>query len=375
MSDPPLKVHARAPIITALPIAHAVPPGNASPAKVTHRKAPAKPADPPPTALTFSPGNPSPQLVPPRHLQQLWCVAENGAALRFRDAGVPNPEEFLAYDRACRLSVGYDGPAITEVSATTNLSNHWDANNRDTIIALHAELGNDLETLARMFSDPRIIDDGTIGGRADAILSATQTWMKPGVNNGIAMSDVGFAGDQGLHGAGFRDPHPSSRNQVGHFLTGVRLAWDPKMLEDTVAGLSLRSILGADPSVSNRDLALRLIIGHELRPDPIIDPIHVFREQLNAVKDQYVDAFLRADAALGNAAVVNLAAADRILHEIPIDPTGRGNSYQDLRLSLLAWHFGRMLGAGKFVDGAAATTWLRQNLGPGVLQPLTLSGR
>ena len=42
----------------------------------------------------------------------------------------------------------------------------------------------------------------------------------------------------------------------------------------------------------------------------------------------------------------------------------RGNSHQDLRLSLVGWRFGQLVQGGRFADRYAAAGWLRANLGP-----------
>src|SRR5216683_347135 len=143
------------------------------------------------------------------------------------------------------------------------------ADNRSRIIAIRTEAGlNDAETLARMFEDGQISDDGTVSGRLRAILEATENMIIPALQTGMEFSDVGFRGDQTIGGSGFRDPWPTSRNQVGHFLTAVGLGFDSSSVTRRVLTRSIRDWLGADDSMSDEEAAMRLIIGHELAADP-----------------------------------------------------------------------------------------------------------
>jgi hypothetical protein len=53
----------------------------------------------------------------------------------------------------------------------------------------------------------------------------------------------------------------------------------------------------------------------------------------------------------------------RILRGIRVDERMRGNSYQDLALSLVGWRLGRMIRAGQFSNTSEVATWIRTNLG------------
>ena len=120
-----------------------------------------------------------------------------------------------------------------------------------------------------MFEDDEVIDDGTVAGRLQSILGATGHLVVPGLQTGIDFQDTGFAGNQEPNGPGFRDPHPSSRNQVGHFLTAVGLQFSPAVVSRPIPFFgTIRQMVQAPPTMSDADVALRLTIGHEKAPDP-----------------------------------------------------------------------------------------------------------
>ena len=276
------------------------------------------------------------------------------------------------------------------------------------IIAIRAEAGyDDAEALARLFEDGALRDDGTPPRRLETILAATERWMIKGLQTGLPFLDCGFRGDRERHGSGFRDPWPSSRNQVGHFLTAVGLAFRPAMISGPVAGLPLRTWLGADRSLTDEQVAKRLIIGHEFGPDPglilgglsgasiggaiallvvatgwaavlgvVVGAVIVgiagaatqqllgFRAQLSRATSDDEAAFERAEAALGGGATPDLTAAEVELGPLyrKIDVDSRGNSDQDLRLSLLGWSLGVAIRKGTIASGSDVASWVRTNL-------------
>jgi hypothetical protein len=280
--------------------------------------------------------------------------------------------------------------------------------NQARIIAIRAEAGyDDAEALARLFEDGDLRDDGTPPRRLRTILAATERWMIRGLQTALPFGDHGFRGDRARRGTGFRDPWPSSRNQVGHFLTAVGLAFRPAIVSGPVAGLPLRSWLGADRSLSDVRVAKRLTIGHELGPDPglflggltgafiggAIAPLVGargwaaalglavgalvgavagaaaqqligFRAQLSRATAEDEVAFDRALAALGEGSTCNLAAAEVELGPVfrKIDVDSRGNSDQDLRLSLLGWSLGLAIREGIMASGPEVGAWVRANL-------------
>ena len=281
--------------------------------------------------------------------------------------------------------------------------------NWERIGVIKSETGTDLEALARIFEDDKIVDDGSITSRLQAILSATEHLLIPGLQTGINFVDTGFAGEQTPGGAGFRDPHASSRNQVGHFLTAVGLQFSPGVVSRSIPFFgTIRSMVQAPASMSDADVALRLTIGHEKAPDPngtmaainivltgliehwspqpegeteeqrqervgrailsetqrqINEIITAFRTQFQAATDADVQAWNEALTALGRGNVLNIGAAEAPLSRISINPAGRGNSIQDLRLSLVGWQLGQLISSGAFGDRAAVARWIRTNLG------------
>jgi hypothetical protein len=276
------------------------------------------------------------------------------------------------------------------------------------IMAIRGEAGlDDAEALARLFEDDSLRDDGTPPRRLQTLLAATQRWTIPGLQTGLRFLDEGFRGDQTRRGTGFRDPWPSSRNQVGHFLTAVGLAFRPALVSEPVAGLPMRTWLGADRSLSDEQVAKRLIIGHELGPDPgllyggvsgaliggAIAPLLGARgrdaalgivvgavagavvgaaaQQLLGFRDQFSRAtpddeaaFDLALAALGAGPEPDLPAAEAELGPVfgRIDVDSRGNSDQDLRLSLLGWSLGAGIREGIMASGPEVASWVRANL-------------
>ncbi len=277
--------------------------------------------------------------------------------------------------------------------------------NQARIRGIRAEAGlDDAEALARLFEDGALRDDGTLAGRLRAILAATERRTIRGLHTGLPFLDVGFRGDRARGGSGFRDPWPSSRNQVGHFLTAVGLAFRPAVVAVPVFGVPLRTWLGADRSLPDERVAKRLTVGHELAPDPgvlrgalpvgvaggAIAPMLGIRgpsailgvvagmvvgalvgaaaEQLLGFRAQLVRAtaddeatFDRALAALGTGPATDLAAAEAELVPLfrKIDVDSRGNSLQDLRLSLLGWSLGVAIREGTMAAGSEVAAWVR----------------
>ena len=287
------------------------------------------------------------------------------------------------------------------------------ARNQDAIRDIAAKASSDLDALARLFEDDRVEDDGTVGGRATALFEATERKLIPGLQTALPFSDTGFAGDRGKGGAGFRDPWPSSRNQVGHFLTAVRLSLAPDVVHQPIPVLgSIRAIVGAPREMGDSEVALRLAIGHEKAPDPrdalpaalrvlatgvavggvatIADAdrwtiagaggialsaasawqarviLGGFRRQFSATSEEDLAAWQQALQMAGPG-----TPFDRDAVEGPESPLrtiavadGVGNSIQDLRLSLVGWRLGGLIEEGAFANRHAVGPWLRATLGP-----------
>lgn len=287
--------------------------------------------------------------------------------------------------------------------------NRW---NRERIEAF---VGNDLEKLAAMFDDAEIVDDGSVAGRLEAILSVTRHLVIPGLQTGISFSDTGFRGTRDPNGPGFRDPHPSSQNQPGHFLTAVGMMFHPDLVSRRIPlwGATVRELVGAPATMSDEEVALRLTIGHEKAPDPpggmdvalsilfvgvaedllgdapegeteeerdrrvgdamlneterrIRQIIAAFTAQFRATTDADIAAWNETLGRIGTDPAANTAAIegpDSPLNRIAVDPAMRGNSRQDLRLSLMGWRLGQMIRHGDFATNRAVAAWIRANLG------------
>ena len=209
---------------------------------------------------------------------------------------------------------------------------------REAIERLRAT-NSDAEALVQMFETSGITDDGTAAGRLRSVLAATESRIVPGLQTGITFHDSGFNIE-------FADPHPSSDNQVGHFLTAVGLSFNPAKVAESFVGRPLRNWLGADPSMSNEEVAIRLCVGHEKAADPgpgtailgfIIGAgvplpgtapagaagavLMQFRAQFAAATDGDVTVFKSAEMALGTGQRLNLVAAKSVLLGISVDKT------------------------------------------------------
>lgn len=281
---------------------------------------------------------------------------------------------------------------------------------RARVVAIRREAGeDDAEALARLFEDPAIGDgnDQSAVGRLRIILGATERPGIKGLHTGLPFLDVGFRGDRRRGGAGLRDPWPPSGNQVGHFLTAVGLAFHPAKVAEPVFGLPMRGWLGADPGMSDERVGRRLTVGHELSPDPgvlrgvvvgalagaavplaaglrgrtavlavpvgsalgglagaLAEQFLGFRRQYHRATDASERQFERALAALGPGPVLDLDAAETALRPLldQVDVDAPGNSYQDLRLSLLGWWLGRAIRRGTFRRGDEVAAWVRTHL-------------
>ena len=119
------------------------------------------------------------------------------------------------------------------------------------IRAIRRGLGrNDAETLARLFTDHRIIDDGTLIGCVCAILEATEhRWFPqilmfmdvPGLYELCGASDRGFR-------SAFRDPWACGRDQIGHFLTAMAV--------DALGDGPVADLMAADRELSRIEIGV-----------------------------------------------------------------------------------------------------------------------
>jgi hypothetical protein len=286
------------------------------------------------------------------------------------------------------------------------------AANQERIRQLAAEAPTDLEALARLFDDDEIADNGTVAGRLRAVMEATERRTFPGLHTGLPFSDTGFAGSREPGGPGFRDPWPSSRNQVGHFLTAVAMRFAPEFVSRRLPVFgSVRRLVGAPSAMSDAEVALRLAIGHEKRSDPpdvweafllvladglvaarwslvrdstplqrarriglamllagtrqLLVSLTEYRAQFKAVGESDIAAWHEALRATASGRSI-----DRTLLESPRSPLRRievghgiGNSEQDLRLSLAGWRLGELIAEQAFASRHEVADWLRRTLG------------
>ena len=286
------------------------------------------------------------------------------------------------------------------------------AHNQARIRHLAMQAPTDLEALALLFEDDSIVDDGTVMGRLGALLRATERRSMPGLQTAIPFGDTGFAGERRLGGAGLRDPWPASRNQVGHFLTAVGLQVAPEVVSRPVPVFgSIRRVVGAPAAMSDREVALRLTIGHEKVPDPpnaleasllilaqglvaarwivardgtvkerarrivaallaeacyqAVNSLITYRAQFHATTDDDLAAWQEALRISGKGRAFDwqaLEGASSPLRAIAV-ANGEGNSVQDLRLSLVGWRFGQLIGCGAFDRRQDVAAWIRRTLG------------
>lgn len=284
--------------------------------------------------------------------------------------------------------------------------------NHARVRRIASEAPTDLEALVRLFEDDGILDDGTVNGRASALLAATGRRSIPGLQTAVPFGDVGFAGDRRLGGAGFRDPWPASRNQPGHFLTAVGLSVAPEIVSRSIPLLgSIRAMVGAPDNMSDEEVALRLSIGHEKVTDPpntteaaleivaavalaarrvigqdltaserarriglvfateawgqFRGTLDTFKTQFNATTARDIAAWHKTLRMSGSAKAFDRRAVEgrrSPLNGIVI-ANGEGNSIQDLRLTLVGWRLGQLIAAGAFKDRHAIGPWLRHALG------------
>ncbi len=215
--------------------------------------------------------------------------------------------------------------------------------NRDRVRGTRETSATDAQALAAMFREAKE-DDGTATGRLNTVLTHTAHWLIPGLQTGGGFGDTGFRAE-------FQDSSiwPSSGNQVGHFLTAVRLGHDPGFLDNW----QQRYILDSDEDVET--MALRLIVGHEQKADPgffgtlaSLIPLPGrwgFEEQYHSASDADIENFRT-----GNLDKIKLG-------------TGKGNSMQDLALSYKGYILGKLIADGKLKTPEEIANWIEREVG------------
>lgn len=230
----------------------------------------------------------------------------------------------------------------------------------------------DLELLARLFEDTTISDTGSgneLQNRLETILEASSD----GSNGGISHFAKIFAGchDRGFRQA-FKDPWPSSNNQLGHFSTAVDMGYRPSKTAAYARWYGfdepdrLKSLPGTVYFPWEEEICVRLIIGHEQTEDSY-DMWQVWhwggklKVPFSASSDE-VSIFMGALNRVPATSSLNVSTSRAALSGIQIG-TGDGNSIQDLHLSLYGYAFGRYIKHSRITTRAAAADWLRTNLG------------
>ena len=223
---------------------------------------------------------------------------------------------------------------------------------------------NSVEYMAQLFEDSTISDTGT----GNELQQRLGTMLAASANGGGQSSVVHFAGifyncSDGGFRPEFRDPWPgASNNQVGHFMTAVDFGYRPDYVYTQVWGY-LKYLLVAywpAPGVpSNESFCIDLIVGHEQVAD---DATFVNARQFSSPSNSDILNFYHAVLNVAVTTPPNLTRSRSDLAAIPIG-TGRGNSIQDLHLSLYGYGLGRFIRNGNLSARSDAARWIRSCLG------------
>jgi hypothetical protein len=227
----------------------------------------------------------------------------------------------------------------------------------------------DLEFLARLFEDDRIIDTGTgnvLANRLNTILAASSDGSKNGVTHfaGIyaGVTDLGFR-------KAFKDPFPGkSDNQVGHFTTAVDMGFRPQRTFSILPKI-VRDLIDDDTPTAfpkNEIICVRLIIGHEQVAD---NSNQVDVRQAASPTNDEIEQFFSAMVSVTASPNQDVNRSRARLLGIRIG-TGQGNSFQDLHLSLFGFKFGLMIRLGTITTRSDAALWIRTNIGTLLPNPI-----
>ncbi|MGB9873194.1 MAG: RHS repeat-associated core domain-containing protein, partial [Anaerolineae bacterium] len=208
------------------------------------------------------------------------------------------------------------------------------------IESLHVAASTDVDALVEMFRTDQL-RGATVRERFTVILDHTRLF--PGLYT------AGEFGEAGLN-TEFQDGYLYERywggetRQIGHFLTA--------------AAFGYRASQYSDP----QEFLTRLAVGHEIVGDqgaPVSwirqfiaatpEARNLFRQAIEADtagKYELRDEYLRQILMLNSASLANR----------------RGNSLEDLRLTVRGWRFGQMIASGQFASLEEAAQWLDDNL-------------
>ena len=123
----------------------------------------------------------------------------------------------------------------------------------------------------------------------------------------------------------------------------------------------MKDVLDPFSHYSDEEFAIRLMVGHEKSPDPIDDP-SVFLQQFAKATNGDVAVFRSAEQNLGASLPLDTKTAQSTLRGIAVDNRQRGNSYEDLLLSLVGWRMGKDITYGVLITGSSVAGWIRSTL-------------
>lgn len=245
---------------------------------------------------------------------------------------------------------------------------------------------NNAEALARVFEDGGV-DEVALRGTARPVGVSALTEAQTRLESILAATSSGSATHFASFGnwthegfrTRYRDPHPSSSRQVGHYLTAVHFGYAPEALQEDVSrrrhtvmfydwlvnggfAFGRADPFGINPRTFEdyETLAIRLAVGHELTPDG--GSFGEIRTVWQGTASGGEAVFRRALRELRDLDDMDIPAAERILRAIPIDDTLEGNSRQDMILSLVGFRFGQAVRSGEIATRAAAGAFTRREL-------------
>jgi RHS repeat-associated protein len=270
---------------------------------------------------------------------------------------------------------------------------------------------NGIEALIQLFENELLPQyrpgKTTAQARLEFILAVTNRLVgnriDVGIQFAIEFQQCGERPDAGLRYE-FRDDwmYPaywdqpaSTSNQIGHFLTAVRLGYDPSFLIPLLSRAEVvRHAAWLDEPLDM--IAIRLMVGHEKKgdPDPTTEKLGPeFKEALDGIRTgvnipfqyrkatredvRYFELAVTADRAGENRTRDYYLALILGMTEAELRERG-GNSMADLCLSVKGWRMGRAV-AGRdrpaekqLITRHEVADWLRSNIAAGFYLPIYL---
>ncbi len=279
---------------------------------------------------------------------------------------------------------GYLGKSMADLSGNQlqSMLNYLNLNSENLVTSLEQTISAGfigIDALVRYFSTY----NGPADVRLEQLLDETALFKSIGLPNTGVQFRINIPGGPSLCSAFEDQPHynehwstdpknPEVSYQMSHFLTAVGLTYFPlegnsnirTLLNASYGKSFLLNIQGNLPSLEDNlpnDLviALKLIIGHETEKDG-----DEYSQYQNATIND-IDTFLSAVAADTNGDVGN---RDKLLSAILNESSGntidlrKGNSLEDLRLSLKGVRFAFEIFGGNIISSNNAAQWLKYNL-------------